>query len=186
MRVCSFDEINQPDVKEAVNFSFRQIMSRLRPKYRSIIRETHKDFGIRLTPEEIAILLAALLSKLDPVTGYKFTTELNRKRDRLTEGILARGTKQEIRRTVKDALPHLLLQSGQYMDIATDDSRTDAMRRNGVEYVEWITQEDDRVCKVCNERNHKIYPIDQIPDKPHYRCRCYWVPVGNDKPSEKT
>jgi SPP1 gp7 family putative phage head morphogenesis protein len=42
----------------------------------------------------------------------------------------------------------------------------------GIEEVEWVAEDDSRTCKICRERNGKVYKIDEIPPKPHYNCRC--------------
>ncbi len=58
-----------------------------------------------------------------------------------------------------------------------DTARIDTFKKNGIRRVKWQTQEDEKVCEECNERDGKIYPIDNIPTKPHYRCRCWVEPV---------
>ena len=177
LRVCSFDEVNQASVRGVVSLSFAHIFSRLSSKLRKVIRNTYKSFGIVLTKEELDARLAALLSKYDPVMGYQLKKEVPRKRDRMIEAILARPGKQDIRRSIAGQTPYILLMANQFMDTAVDDSRQDAMEREGVEKVMWISEGDNRVCPVCKERDHRIYSINQVPDKPHPRCRFWTEPV---------
>ena len=65
----------------------------------------------------------------------------------------------------------------QYADDVTDSARIKAFTDAGVEQVQWHTAGDEKVCQVCRERNGEIYPIDNIPDKPHRKCRCWLAPV---------
>lgn len=58
-----------------------------------------------------------------------------------------------------------------------DRAAITAYRDAGVEEVMWITQRDGRVCEECITLNGLIFPIDRVPDKPHYNCRCYLEPV---------
>ena len=39
-------------------------------------------------------------------------------------------------------------------------------------HVQWISQEDDSVCKVCKYYNDLIFPVANAPSKPHSGCRC--------------
>lgn len=49
----------------------------------------------------------------------------------------------------------------------------------GIQYVEWVTAEDERVCKICGPRDRKIYRIQFAPFCPdHPNCRCMLVPVS--------
>lgn len=179
LRVCSFDEINQPAVQREVREAFLRINTRMKRRYRRVIEKTYAQHGIPLTRNEINLLLLALLRKLDPTMGYRFDRELTRKRDRLTESILSNPRRQEIRRNIKKALPNLELQTVQFLDIAVDDSHLDAMRRQGVKHVMWVTEGDERVCATCDERNGNIYSINSVPPKPHPRCRCTLEPVSD-------
>ena len=52
---------------------------------------------------------------------------------------------------------------------------------SGVPRVKWIAELDGRECAVCRKRNNKIYPIDSVPGKPHFRCRCYLQSVLSEK-----
>lgn len=177
LRICSFDEINQQEVLTVLRPAFSQMLTAAKRRYLRIIKRTYRSFGIILTGKEALTLLGALLHRADPITGYRFDSEFTRKRTRLIEEILATPGEQSIRRKFAKALPIIFLMLWQYMDIAIDDSRQDAMRRNGVKRVRWITEEDERVCKICKDRQDKIYVIDLIPPKPHYRCRCHTEPV---------
>lgn len=119
--------------------------------------------------------LLGLFVRYDPVTKYVYTNEVDRKRSRYAESLISSNTK------VKEINYSLRLWSNmvrQYAIAMTDLSSRKAFEDLGYLRVEWVTEEDDRVCEVCEARSGKIYLIDKIPPKPHLGCRCYVLPVG--------
>lgn len=118
--------------------------------------------------------LLALLAGYSAVTGYVYEHEIDRKRAYLEEGLLSRTNhKNEFRR----ALRYWSDMTYQYADDVTDSARIKAFTDAGVKRVQWHTAGDEKVCQVCRERHGEIYLIDNIPDKPHRKCRCWLTPV---------
>ena len=115
-----------------------------------------------------------LLSEYDPVTRYVYTHEVERKRMRLAEAYIASNGDS---REVKKALRLWSNMIRQYSIAITDEALLLTYKKAGVEYVKWITEEDERRCGQCAERHGKVYRIDNVPPKPHMGCRCYFEPV---------
>lgn len=115
-----------------------------------------------------------MLEEYDPVTLYQFLPEAERKKQRTVEALIASHDKGE---SVDKALKLWTLQVDHYADKSVDEATLGGYKAAGVDKVKWVTAKDDRVCKICRERNGKVYPIDKVPDKPHYRCRCYLIPA---------
>lgn len=115
-----------------------------------------------------------MLDEYDPVTLYQFFPELERKKQRLIEALIASHNKNS---EIDKALRYLTLQLSQYADKAELESTLKAYKDAGVKKVRWITMEDERVCKTCDSRDGKVYPIDKLPPRPHFRCRCEVRPV---------
>ena len=114
-----------------------------------------------------------MLEEYDPVTLYQFLPEAERKKQRLVEALIAAHDKgQEVER----ALRLWTRQIAHYADKSVDEGTIDAFKKAGVKKVKWVTADDEKVCRVCRERNGKIYPIEKIPARPHYHCRCTWEP----------
>lgn len=125
----------------------------------------------------VAWLLALLLA-YDPITKYVYTHEVERKRARLAEALISVGKAQRKQNEEwRRALSLWSQQTAQYADIVTDAAVIKAFMDAGITKVRWITQEDEKVCKTCREMNGKVYPITELPDKPHWRCRCYFEAV---------
>lgn len=46
-------------------------------------------------------------------------------------------------------------------------------QRVGVQRLEWMAMDDERMCPVCGGHDGKVYPIDKFPQQPaHPHCRC--------------
>lgn len=134
----------------------------------------------RLSTFEIEQMMQDFLMSYNPVTKYVYEQEVERKRARFFESIVAdvvgknrRGWEEDFRRAERlwDQ------QTGQNMIDLEDYVRRAAYERAGVKWVKWVTQQDERVCEDCDPLDGKVFPIDQVPPKQHPRCRCYIVPV---------
>ena len=119
-------------------------------------------------------LYERVLNNFDPVTGYVYVNEVDRKAARSGEAIVASDDR---RAAVKKALGYWARQVAQYADEVTDAAVLEAYRQRGIKNVRWLTMEDERVCAECNALDGKVFDIDNIPTKPHIGCRCYFEAV---------
>ena len=131
-----------------------------------------------------------VLKDYNPVTDYLYYKEAERKRLRLAEGLL---TAKEYRKrdTFRDVIHRSMnlwyTQSKQYAEDMADNTVLEVWRIAGITMIAWITEEDEKVCTVCDylghekDRSIKLYPINQVPPKPHYNCRCIKLPVKGKK-----
>ena len=115
-----------------------------------------------------------MLEEYDPVTLYQFFPEVERKKQRTVEAIIASHNKSEV---IDRALRLWTQQVAHYADKSVDEATLDGYKEAGVKKIRWVTERDDRVCDECRKRDGKTYTIDKIPPRPHYRCRCTWTPV---------
>lgn len=136
----------------------------------SIARDSFLRIARRKYPKATKKWMNVILTGYDPVTGYVFTHELERKRARFAEGTIA-GTEDGTARRL------LALMLAQYALEITDAAQLQQYREDGVRKVRWVSQEDARRCKTCKERHGKIYDVDNVPPKPHIGCRCLLEPV---------
>ena len=168
--VAAFDELNvisaSHDIYNRIYTLIEQEAARLSEavykKYKREENETEFD--------SMAFVLALLLG-YGPVTKYIFKNELDRKRARFAESLIASETPYE---EVSRALRLVAGMSAQFMDDVTFETLVQVFRDNGVERVRWVTSPDDRRCKQCASMHNKIYSIDNVPVKPHIHCRC-WI-----------
>lgn len=131
-------------------------------KYREL---TKKDFLVDMW-------ISGILDESNSLTGYVWRNDIDRKRAYFAESVLSG---EDVGKAAEKALKYWYNQQKQYADIVTDAAAMQAYTDTNTEFVRWITQEDEKVCAVCNERDGRIYPIKYAPRKPHYNCRCYLV-----------
>ena len=132
--------------------------------------EAHKMAEKAITGEWVE----EMLTRVDPLTQYSFYNEAERKGYRLAEALeVAHDRNALIDRAMKD----WSRQVGQYAINITDYAVLQAMKDLGIEEAEWETEADERVCGRCRELEGQRFPIDKVPAKPHWGCRCRWVPV---------
>ena len=122
---------------------------------------------------EVAWLMV-LLETANPLTGYAFMNDKDRKRQYYTEAIMSGG---DVPKETQKAMRYLYGSVKQYADLVTDEAAVKAFSDNGVQFVKWRTAHDERVCSECGPRDGRIYPLKYVPVKPHYGCRCYLVGV---------
>ena len=127
--------------------------------------------------------LDGIQSEYNPVTKYVYVTEAERKRARFFESLVADAESKQRREMENDyraAENAWIRQTRQAMIDIEDRAAIAAYKDAGVRKVRWISQHDDKVCKECGRLDGLIFPIDAIPDKPHYNCRCTIEPVTNE------
>ena len=116
----------------------------------------------------------AELEETDLLTLYRFDTETERKAQRLIEALSATENRDA---EIDKALRLWSKQLGQYAINFTDLAAIQAFDDAGTTEVEWVTQKDERVCSECGGLDGQVFPLDEIPTKPHPGCRCFWRPV---------
>lgn len=145
--------------------------------------ETHKRVSV--TDDEVdelaEIYVSELLAEPNPVTHYAYDTEVYRKRDRAKEAVNAVTGTIKKSAEIDKAVKQWSIMTDWYCDFTADGANVQAIRDSGYEYVKWVTQDDEKVCRDCHRKNGKIYRIDEIPDKDHPRCRCWVIPYTGDK-----
>lgn len=127
------------------------------------------------------IWLAAVLGMYHLATGYLYNSETDRKRMRLNEEILTAREYSDhaaLKKAVRKGMDLWWTQTMQHGIYVADDACITAYKDYGVERVKWIANIDGKECKICRERHGKIYDINNVPEKPHYGCRCRLEPIS--------
>ena len=178
LKTLKFDELNilrtvTKTYDESVELAKKRYLAIYSNAYLAACREAGKK---REEPDDTIMddWLLDMLEDYDAVTHYRFNEETERKKARTAEALVA--TKVDARE-VERALKLWTLQVVTYADRSVLDGRIQAFKDAGVKKVKWVTYGDERVCHDCRELDGKIYDIDKVPSRFHYRCRCYLVPV---------
>lgn len=133
-----------------------------------------------LTDKEVKDIVDEYLKSIDPVTKTVPEHDMERYRDKFFESTAIDADKHKRTEWEEDfkraeRIWDRFSQQG-LIDLETI-VRKKADEAAGVEYVQWHTEGDERVCSDCDPLDGKIFPIDKVPDKPHINCRCWWTPV---------
>ena len=159
LNVISVSQELYADISAETERVFRKIAMH---KYRQISGE---DFII-------GMWLSGLLNNPDPLTGYVWQNDIDRKRAYFAESVLSG---ESLDKAAKKALRYWYQSQKQYADIITDAAALQAFEDMQTEFVRWVATDDCKTCAVCNDRDGRIYPVKHVPRKPHYNCRCYYV-----------
>ena len=191
--IFGFDELNAIRITSETVALFERMLSENKKRYLEAAKKAYldavalavaagyKDPGGNKIDEA---WLIGLLGAYNFVSGYLYESEAERKRLRLAEQMMT--AREYLNRTLyNDSLRRSAnlwwTQTSHYMLDAVDKATLDGYRDSGVEKVMWNTNIDGRECKICRERNGKVYSIDNVPPKAHRNCRCYLTPVPKSK-----
>lgn len=191
--IFGFDELNVTRVTRETTELFERLLAENRKRYLQAAIKACSDAKARViiagyedryiaVPDEAWVV--GFLGKYNFVSGYLYEPEAERKRLRLAEQMLTAVEYQnrtQYNDSVRRSANLWWMQTAHYMLDAVDESTLYTYEKMGVERVEWHTNVDGRECKTCRERNGKIYPIDDVPPKPHRNCRCRLTPVPKNK-----
>lgn len=175
MSLLKFDELNRvKTIKAVYHKADRENREAFAELAELVALDVIEEYDLTPGKRDSVELVDQTLTDANPITGYSYYAEVLRKRDRVTEGISV-GSIREYE--WQKALRLWGQMSDQYADIVTDNARLDAFENSGVKSVMWNTQNDEKVCEECRQLDRKVFDIDKVPAKPHWRCRCYLTPV---------
>ena len=191
--IIGFDELNASRVSLETTELFDRLLRENKRLYLKVAKKAYEDAiaaaeaaGYKHSGEHRIneMWLIALLGAYNFVSGYLYESEAERKRLRLSEQMMT--AREYLNRTlyndsVRRSANLWWTQAAHSMIEAVDKATHDGYVDCGVSQVQWHSEIDGRECKVCRERNGKIYSIDKVPPKPHRNCRCYLSPVPKNK-----
>jgi len=187
--LLGFDELNVTNTKNVTKAMFERLLSENEKMYQKAAEKAYskakkkaEEAGYREDSEAglAAGFLAAVLMSFNFVTGYVYPREADRKRLRLNEQILT-AREFDDRQLYNSGLQRSAnlwwTQTKQYGITVVDKATLQGYKDMGVKRVRWKSVIDGHECKVCRERNNKIYKISEVPEKTHYGCRCILEPL---------
>lgn len=188
--VMGFDSLNVVNTKKLTKEMFDRLLADNEKTYRKAADDAYskgkkkaQSAGYTEAKEAEGVggeWLLGILLAYNLVTGYLYDREVERKRLRLNEQILT-AREYNSREMYNDSLRRAAnlwwTQTFQYGITVVDEATIQAYEDMGVDKVRWVAELDNRTCKVCRERNGKVYELSKVPTKTHYNCRCYLEPV---------
>lgn len=183
-----FDALNVVNTRKVTEEMFGRLLANNETMYLKAAKEAYRKGaktaeGAGFSGEEENVdgsWLETFLLGYNLVTGYLYKKEADRKRLRLNEQILTArefSDRQLFDTSLRRTANLWWTQTVQYGVSAVDEATIKAFKDKGVKRVRWVAADDEKTCSTCGGRDGKIYKISKIPEKPHYGCRCYVVPV---------
>ena len=193
--VMGFDMLNAPNITKYTKELVSRLLKSNKREYLKIAKEATDEakedieaLGVAATPLVIdGKYVDEVLGEYNPVTNYLYYPEAERKRSRLAEALITAvvvSSRADYHKELRKFADLWHTQTKQYGEKMVDKTRIETFKKNGIRRVMWQSEHDEKVCEECKERDGKIYPIDDIPTKPHYRCRCWLVPIADKKDSD--
>lgn len=192
--VKGFDELSAPRITVLTKNMIARLLKSNKKAFIKIAKEASEEaaddakkvgvVGVPITTD--GKYIDSVLGEYNPVTGYLYESEADRKRARLAEALIAAvlfGARADYHEQLRRFANLWHTQTKQYAETMVDKARLDTFKKSGIKYVMWQTQGDIKVCKECRERNGTIYPLSKYPGKAHYNCRCWLVPIADKKGS---
>ena len=171
--------MNVIQTKKHIDKLYRDVYKSIKAEFVAILNPIYQD----IYDEAIALGFDGDLRDLDeawieeffdeynPVTKYVFSNEIERKKSRLFESLVA--STLERHQSYKTAENLLIRQIKQYAIDLEDAIARVVYEDTKVKKVMWHAEHDHRTCGDCSELDGQIFDLKDVPDKQHYQCRCY-------------
>ena len=181
-RLALFDEMNIVQTKKHVDKLYKNILKIIKSELLAVANEIYAsvaDEAIEMgfdgdLGELDEAWIEEFLSQYSPVTKYVFINEIDRKKSRLFEALVASLEERlESYTTAENLLKRQVKQCGIEFE---DDITKEVYKDFGVEKVQWVAEHDDKTCGVCNAMDGEVFELDYAPNKLHINCRCYLIP----------
>ena len=182
-RLALFDEMNVIQTKKHVDKLYNKVFQIIKSEFLAVANDIYAE----LAAEAIEMgfdgdlgsidedLLNEFLSQYSPVTKYVFTNEIDRKKSRLFEALVASlEDRLDSYTTAENLLKRQIKQCGIEFEDAVIET---AYKDLGVEKVQWVAEHDHKTCGVCSELDGNVFELKDAPNKQHINCRCYLIPV---------
>ena len=189
-----FDELNVVNTKKVTKELFGRLLSDNEKMYQKVADKAYSKakakaqevgYGEDIKKKTLSSeWLVDALAAYNFVTGYVYAREAERKMLRMNEQILTSreyGSRELYNDSLRKTANLWWTQTAQYGIAVVDKAALQAYKDMGVKKVRWKSVIDGRECKVCRERDNKIYETSKVPEKTHYRCRCYLEPVKTEE-----
>ena len=178
LSLLKFDELNVMQVKTETESLFTKLKRQSNRFYTGLLNHLAESMGF----EEDKYDLDELLETYSGTLLYSFSTEMERKRERLFETMVAIDdmSDPDILSQQKKNIRHWNTQVEEFgVDIERNIFLSE-LRDSGIRKVQWMTAEDERVCTDCSDLNGIVSDIDYVPRRPHIGCRCWLKGVSED------
>lgn len=181
--LAGWDELNVTRAAEVTRTIYERVDRMNRRHYAEICEWVYEwvyvQYGRDVPHRDWTKVVDDWLKGYDPTTKYVYENELERKRLRLYEGVLAcRDTldRPGLEKLLKQAADLLLTQSIQYGLDLVGEMQEEAYEEMDEDELLYHACDDSRTCSECREDDGKVFKRSEAPRIPrHYRCRCWYT-----------
>ena len=175
--------MNVIQIKKHIDKLYNSVYKTIKNEFTAIINPIYQE----IYDEAIALGFDGDIRDLDeawveeffdeynPVTKYVFSNEIDRKKSRLFESLVASTVERH--QSYKTAENLLIRQVKQYAIDLEDAISKVVYEDTGVTKVQWVAEDDYKTCGTCRELDGQIFKLNDVPPKQHINCRCYVVPI---------
>ena len=182
-RLALFDEMNIIQTKKHITKLYKDIYKTIKKEFVSILNPLYQEIydealalGFDGDLEDLdEAWIEEFFSEYNPVTKYVFSNEIERKKSRLFESVVA--SSKEKMQSYKTAENLMKRQVNQYAVDLEDKVAKTVYKNTGVLKVMWVAEQDYKTCGVCSELDGEVFDLKDAPPKQHINCRCYLIPV---------
>ena len=189
--VIGFSELNAPRITKLTTEMIERLLKSNRREFIKIAQgaadeaaEDLKELGISVVPiTPDGKYVDGILREYNPITGYLYKAEADRKRARLAEALITAlliASRSDYHKQLHRFSDLWYTQTKQYGETMVDKARIDTFKKNGIKRVMWKAENDEKVCEECKARDGKIYLLSEYPGKAHYNCRCWLIPIKDN------
>lgn len=171
-KLTSFDEIN---ILRYAREAYRELYAEFEEMLLVLAEDTYSRMNGGNKNRINLEWIRSELDSIDPAAKYRFSSEIERMAERLAE--MVESTDTPTKKDFDTEMKKLSLVVGQEAIFITDEALKQAYKDSKVKKVRWMTVHDEKRCGYCWSLNGRIFPIDEVPDKPHRNCRCWIVAV---------
>ena len=175
--------MNVIQIKKHIDKLYNSVYKTIKNEFTAIVNPIYQE----IYDEAIALGFDGDIRDLDeawveeffdeynPVTKYVFSNEIDRKKSRLFESLVASTVERH--QSYKTAENLLIRQVKQYAIDLEDAISKVVYEDTGVTKVQWVAEDDYKTCDTCKELDGQIFKLSDVPPKQHYNCRCYTIPI---------
>ena len=182
-RLALFDEMNIVQTKKHIDKLYNKVFQTIKSELLAVANDVYEEVSAELVEMGFDGDLGSIdegwlnefLRQYSPVAKYVFINEIDRKKSRLFEALVASlEDRLDSYTTAENLLKRQIKQCGIELEDAVTEN---TYKEFGVKKVQWVAEHDHRTCGVCSELDGEVFELKDAPNKQHINCRCYLIPV---------
>lgn len=170
-RGANFDDLN--DLSDDTKLLYTKVLQEIEKELLKIAKNKYQEYvDIDLDKITDKWIEKNLVDNISKVTKFSLSNEMERQRARMFEMLVISEAIEEERMIIAKNERYIEKIANEYAIESADKGKQEAYKENGVKYVKWVSEHDNKTCDECYDLDGKIFTLNELPAKPHYNCRC--------------